>query len=147
MPTVWICNVQCQVLTPLLWRIQVFYDMTLCQSIKSYWCFQGACYHHFQGLWNPRAFLSMENVGIYQLTEHPIPKAITLKIFGTLIGSVYWTSASSISSNNTSIHDLILWDLQVNHRLVVFRYVLTLQGKLKDGTLKQFMTTYKTLPA
>jgi hypothetical protein len=55
--------------------------------------------------------------------------------------------SSTSSNNNTMIYDLILWDLQVNHRLVVFRYVLILQDKLKDSTLKQFMTTYKTLPA
>jgi hypothetical protein len=151
--------------------------MTLCQLIQSHWCFQGACCHHLHGLWNPRTFLSLENVGIYQLTlillmwrigwapnnaskwqmrfdsvfkgltEHPIPKAMTLKIFSTLVGSVCWTSASSISSNNTQIYDLILWDLQVNHRLVVLSYILTLQGKLKDSTLKQFMTIYKTVPA
>jgi hypothetical protein len=42
----------------------------------------------FSGSVNPITFLSLENVGIYQLTKHPIPKAMTLKIFGTLVGFV-----------------------------------------------------------
>jgi hypothetical protein len=64
------CNLKqyhggCEVLTAVVMRSSIFWDITLCSKLKINWCFGGTCRLHLQGSRISKQETSMKQVGLF----------------------------------------------------------------------------------